>query len=35
MKSRLNDMEECIRDLEDGIMETTQSEQLKEKQIKK
>ena len=32
---RLSDTEECTRDLEDRIMETTQSEQQKEKQIKK
>ena len=31
MNSRLSDTEECINDLEDRIMEITQSEQKKEK----
>ena len=35
INSRLGDTGECISDLEDRIMETTQSEQQKEKQIKK
>ena len=35
MNSRLSDTEECIRDLEYRIMEITQSEQQKEKQILK
>ena len=33
MNSRLSDTEECINDLEDRIMEITQSEQKKEKKI--
>ena len=33
INSRLSDTEECISDLEDRIMEITQSEQQKEKQI--
>ena len=33
MNSRLSDSEESISDLEDRIMEITQSEQHKEKQI--
>ena len=33
INSRLGDIEECISDLEDRRMETTQSEQQKEKQI--
>ena len=32
MNSRLSDREECVSDLEDRIMETTQSEQQKETQ---
>ena len=35
MKSRLCDTEEHISDLEDRVMEITQSEQQKEKQIKR
>ena len=35
MNSRLSDTEECVSDLEDRIMEITQSEQQKEKLIKK
>ena len=35
MNSRLSGTEECIRDLEDRKMEITQSEQQKEKQVKK
>ena len=35
MKSRLRDTEEHISDLEDRVMEITQSEQQKEKQIKR
>lgn len=33
INSRLDDTEECIGDLEERIMETTQLEQHKEKQI--
>ena len=33
-KNRLDDTEECIRDLEDRIAEITQSEQQKEKFFK-
>ena len=33
INSRLGDMEECISDLEDRIMEITQSAQQKEKKI--
>ena len=32
INSRLSDTEECISDLEDRIMEITQTEQQKEKQ---
>ena len=35
MNSRLNEAEEWISDLEDGIIEITQSEQQTERQIKK
>ena len=35
MNSRLNDTEECINDLEDKIMELTQSEQQTGRQKKK
>lgn len=35
MKSTLGDTEECISDLEDRIVEITQSEQQKEKQFLK
>ena len=35
MNSRLNNREECISDLEDRIMESTQSEQQKDKWKKK
>ena len=33
VNSRPSDKKECIRDLEDGMMESIQSEQKKEKQI--
>ena len=33
VNSRLGDTEECTSDLEDRIMEITQSEEQKEKQI--
>ena len=35
MKSRMNNVEEQISDLEDRIVETTQSEQQTEKQMEK
>ena len=35
INSRWSDTEECVSDLEDTIKEITQSEQQKEKQIKK
>ena len=35
MNSRLNVAEECINDLEDRIMEITQSQQQKQKQVLK
>lgn len=35
INNRLDDIEESISDLEDTIMETTQSEQQKEKQFLK
>ena len=35
INSKLNNVEERISDLEDGIIETTQSEQQTERQMKK
>ena len=35
MNSLLNDTEECISDMKDKMMEVTQSEQQRERQMKK